>query len=190
MIKEDTMHYKIKLLRLNSPPSAGAIFEYFLYFMLGFLLLSGLPGCGLATQTKGLKPLDPPVSGAIPSKVPVVSSLKPHLRWELESRLEKDLPGGQDGTRTFDLIIWKAIGVNTPGEVVYHKTGLTSSDHLVETPLAPGTVYFWAVKSVVTTKDGTYSTAWSSFDESDWGSLAFGPTRRARGLLWRFQTPG
>ena len=78
--------------------SKYTIFDYFLYLkkqlilnlLIFSFLLPGLIGCGLATQTKGLTPIAPPISGVNPAKVTTVSSLKPYLKWELSPSFEKN----------------------------------------------------------------------------------------------------
>jgi len=81
-------------------------------------------------------------------------SLQPTLRWE----------PFQGNDVTYDLIIWRAIGIYKggiqPTELVYNRTGLSEASHTIEIPLQPDTLYLWTVRARYTSAGTTKMTGW------------------------------
>jgi hypothetical protein len=115
--------------------------------------------CGLAPRRP-----KPQWSGALlfGSRQPAestVESVTPLLEWEEGMREEWGLPGG--GGLVYDLRIWSVVD-GAPGELVYERVAVAQPWHRVETPLAPGSTYFWSVR-LRHVKDGrTTVTRWSA----------------------------
>jgi hypothetical protein len=120
-------------------------------WLLGACLF--LAGCTHQLSVHGLKPLYPEVRGNLATNAIAyveVDSLQPTLKWEPFPR-PRDLedPRLQDGRLarvTYDLRIWLA-AEDRPTDLVYARDGLTEPAHRLESPLQPGTRYFWTVRA-------------------------------------------
>lgn len=112
-------------------------------------LLYPFPRRGYNTKvpsTFGLAPVSPPWR-----RWSKVDSLEPTLRWQAFPRQEDLLYGAQqemDHIRhvRYDLIVARAED-GLPAGVVYSRTGLTTTEHTLETPLAPHAQYLWTVRA-------------------------------------------
>jgi hypothetical protein len=93
-----------------------------------------------------------------------VDSLRPTLRWEPfpgADRTEEMAPF-MERIRgvVYDLDVWRARDGHR-GESVYRRRGLPEPSHRPETPLEPGTVYFWSVRSRFLLDGRLRATLWS-----------------------------
>ena len=114
-----------------------------------------------------------------------VDSLQPELRWK---------PAKTPGV-AYDVVIWDS-GLDPLkaqpearfnwGTVVYQREGLTQTAHRIDTPLKPGTLYFWSVR----TREGGTLGDWSTLE--GWevvGTVASTHRREIRGAPFGFITP-
>ena len=184
--------------------------------LLGLALTAMASGCATPHPAEGLRPLplltvhDPPTRD--------VPSLRPQLQWEPYPR-PSDMKADKNGnlTRiqdvTYELRIWKAespaaglcapfppafaaeaVGRGPcvfPGELAYTRNGLANPFHEVESPLAPATVYLWAVRARFALDGQPRVTQWSVLTATDRNRLL--PEQRA-GILpslgyYPFRTP-
>ncbi len=134
-----------------------------------------LGGCVLKTYNGDTKPIYPEV-GYTPRPV-VIDTLTPTFRWESEAKAPS----------TYDFAIWdissQVVGFNMAKQrPIYYKEALAQTEHKVEIPLAPNTVYAWSVRS---RSEGKVS-AWMTYNHYYNFVLVFG-----NGTNWpyRFKTP-
>lgn len=87
----------------------------------------------------------------------VIDSLQPTMRWH---KLNRD-------NVTYDLCLWSTIGSeNTQenqGEVVYHRENIENTQHTLETPLEPSTLYFYSVRARFSENGLDKVTDWSRY---------------------------
>lgn len=123
---------------------------------------------------------------------PRVTSLQPTLEWEAfpaeKQRIRFKEETGQEVTDvTYDLRIWE-VDEGLPGELVYERKGLRSSQHALEKTLRPGTRYYWSFRACFFLGTGTPCTPWAySLLPSTHGNcenLVIPPANH-----YRFQTP-
>lgn len=67
----------------------------------------------------------------------------------------------KDGDIVYDLRIWSVVD-DAPGTLVYEREGLHEPRHRVETPLEPGSTYFWSVRMRFIVDGRVRSTRWSA----------------------------
>ena len=81
----------------------------------------------------------------------VEDSLEPTLEWKpfSSSSEEPDQHGPPIYTPTvsYDLKMWRAESNDLPGDLVYQRRGLLTTQHMLEAPLKPATRYFWTVRA-------------------------------------------
>lgn len=122
----------------------------------------------LEVRVKGLRALSPlEVPGILPfhstvrgSSIPVqpefhlmarrADSLQPTLRWE--PLLYPDV--------TYEIRVWRA-GKLGPEAVVYSRTDLKNTEHVLEMPLEPSTPYYWSVRAHFSLHGKGRITEWS-----------------------------
>ena len=111
-----------------------------------------------------------------------VLSLTPALAWE---RAPQVLPSGANlwGSAAdirYDLRIWNSDG-EVPKDLAYERIGLVEARHKVETPLAPGSVYFWSVRARAIVAGNLRSTPWSMAKYPEFARAIKMPSGRAEG---------
>ena len=126
----------------------------------------------------GLEPVSPSVQL---SGFRQVEDLRPELRWK----------PAKSSSVAYDVVIWdsgldpqkaEVGGRYNWGTVVYQREGLIQTVHRVDTPLKPGTLYFWSIR----TREGSTLGDWSTMD----GYVAVSGFRREiRGAPFGFTTP-
>jgi hypothetical protein len=138
-------------------------------------------------NTCGLRPVSPsPIYrfGPYESGHPRVDSLTPDLVWEsFPSKADVEDDTGHILARVsdirYDLRVWKDVH-GGPGDVVYERTGLQLTsrdgqvDHLVDTPLAPGTRYLWSVRARFRLDGAERVTRWAYDVEIDMQAVPLG----------------
>jgi hypothetical protein len=143
----------------------------------------------------GLAPVYPLLSGAIAaedsafarSSWTTVDFLRPTLRWQSFPRatdLTAD-PGemGRVKNVRYDLVIAREHNL-APAEVVYRREGLPEPIHTLETPLSPGTRYFWNVRARFELDGRQRVTEWGTVSfwfQEKWTSPSL--------MSYRFKTP-
>ena len=93
-----------------------------------------------------------------------VDSVTPTLAWEAgpPAAWSHDRAAWERATdRRYDLRIWSAED-HIPGDLVYERTGLADTTHVVETALAPRTSYFWSVRLRYSLDGELRATRWSA----------------------------
>jgi hypothetical protein len=124
----------------------GVIFSIFL-----LMLLSGCQG----TTVVGLRPEYPPVeikAFSLYGEFVEVDSLQPTFRWQAfplsvkKEATEKATRNGEIEHVTYEIRIWRTT-TDATGKLQYARSGLTGVHHRLETPLKPGTRYFWSVRA-------------------------------------------
>jgi hypothetical protein len=100
----------------------------------------------------GLEPQYPPMVTYLDKAdlSPKVSSLQPTLQWETF----------KGKNVTYDLMIWRAAGLN-PGNLVYSRGHLLEPIHTLEITLDADAHYFWTVRARFTVDGKTRVTEWS-----------------------------
>ncbi len=150
--------------------------------MVSVLLLPCLvAGCISVTQYEGsLRPVSPKPHGVQFYRAVGVDSVHPTFAWKWAA-------GGS--SQLVDLAIWEAVykgkgfrsntGSYDKGSLVYRKDGIGGTEHMVQTNLAPETIYFWSIKP-----SGTRD--WATAKHS----LALGNTyEQATGQFFSIRTP-
>ena len=93
-----------------------------------------------------------------------VDSLRPELRWEAFPGAARASDMAAFAVRireiVYDLDVWRA-NDGRREELVYRRRGLPEPSHQVETPLEPGTAYFWSVRSRFLLDGRLRATLWS-----------------------------
>jgi hypothetical protein len=118
------------------------------------LVCLSLAACVAPLDVAGLRPLSPEPYNLAPK----MDSLQPTLRWEPFPRptdLQADRAGWVSRVRrvTYDLRIWRGVRDQYgylevyPAELVYSRSALAATEHLVEVPLASDTQYLWSVRA-------------------------------------------
>jgi hypothetical protein len=116
-----------------------------------FMLLAGCQG----TTLVGLRPEYPPVeikAFSLYSEFVEVDSLQPTFRWQAFPLSVKE-EATEEPTRkvkiehvTYEIRIWRTT-TDATGKLQYARRGLIEAQHRLETPLNPGTQYFWSVRA-------------------------------------------
>lgn len=108
-----------------------------------WILMVALLSAG-CTSYLGVHPIQPGYKETVPD-------LQPTFAWE---------PAEEAGV-TYDLGVWAAADNADKSALqqveAYYRQGLTTTSHRIETPLAPGTVHTWAVR----TRKGDTVSGWS-----------------------------
>ena len=117
---------------------------------LGILVMGG---CGPAVDVIGLRQEHP--RGR-------VDSLQPTLRWEAFHPGQLGLDPGRVRNVTYDVRLWTAAREGGPLAVAYARDGLMAPEHRVETSLAPGCRYHWAVRARFELDGQAQVTPWSA----------------------------
>lgn len=126
-------------------------------------------------------------------RYPLVESVQPELVWDIfpdAQRLAQIRKGtGQDINKvSYDLKIWKVVQGNA-GDLIYERQGLAEPAHTLETPLSPGTPYFWSFRACFSIGEGRACTPWAfSLIPSLGTEFCESPTI-APWNYYRFQTP-
>lgn len=174
-----------------------------------------LLGCGLGTHLRVITPVYPPVGSWVDpttSTPPQVDSLTPCLSWRLNPSSEEEfarLLKGKPDSLKYELAIWKAKGfsheeieasgdrvihsdlmVERPGPLRYHRADLINTEHVVETPLEPDTLYLWSVRVKAVRGGEAYVSEWATFDSNlNYGIFGLPLQKVVTGAMWRFRTP-
>lgn len=111
-----------------------------------------------------------------------VGSLTPVLTWEPTPQA---LPGGTNPWASaadirYDLRVWNSDG-EVPKDLAYERVGLAEARHEVETPLAPGSVYFWSVRVRAMVAGHLRSTPWSMAKYPEFARAMKVPSGSAQG---------
>jgi hypothetical protein len=106
-------------------------------------------GSHLFVPVYGLAPIEPWVLTPWLTLVRV-ASLQPTLSWQAFPREVDVAAAPQDMARVrnvrYELVIAREHQL-APAEIVYRREALPRPEHTLETPLAPGTNYFWTVRA-------------------------------------------
>jgi hypothetical protein len=92
-----------------------------------------------------------------------VTSLTPTLAWsaaQLAPKMFNPNPWATDRSLRYDLRIWKAAD-DAPGSIAYERLGLTETQHRVEVPLEPASIYFWSARMRGTVDGHLRAVPWS-----------------------------
>jgi hypothetical protein len=161
--------------------------------------LTGLPGsspdyglCWLAPRAPAARPVLVSELWSLPFakgeicelsaiRFPTVDSLQPLLRWDAFPRAA-DSQAVQ--AVTYDLKVWEVEDCARRA-LVYERSGLRLAEHRPETPLAPGSRYFWSVRARFAAGGQARATPWSFFAPGTTCELAEIPD----GQWHRFATP-
>jgi hypothetical protein len=184
--------------------------------LLGLALTALASGCATPHPAEGLRPL--PLLTLGDSLTRQAQSLRPLLQWEpfprpADMKDDKSSSLSRVQIVTYEVRIWRAespvaglcapfppefaadaIGRGPcifPGELVYTRGGLANPFHTVESPLAPATVYLWAVRARFDLDGQPRVTQWSVLNATDRNRLL--PEQRAETLPslchYPFRTP-
>ena len=138
----------------------GVIFFFFL-----LMLLSGCHG----TTVVGLRPEYPPVeikAFSLYGEFVEVDSLQPTFRWQAfplsvkKEATEKPTRNGEIEHVTYEIRIWRTT-TDATGKLQYVRSGLIGVHHRLETPLEPGTRYFWSVRAHFIVNGHSRTIEWS-----------------------------
>lgn len=123
-------------------------------------------GCGKPAMI-GLRPDYPPVERkwyALLAEFVEVDSLTPTFRWQPLDRaiMDPSAPGKSAAIEsvTYEIRIWRTV-TGKAGKLVYAKSQLTATRHLLEQPLDPGTRYYWSVRAHVAVNGRPRVTEWA-----------------------------
>lgn len=138
--------------------------------LFGFLVLLFLSGCE-ARVYYGLLP-ESLASGT------VADSRQPTLRWESFPRpVDRMGTLAQSSNRitqvTYELRIWAASELGTPGMLVFERRGLDVPYHHLEEPLEPMTKYYWTVRAGFLLDDEPRVTEWGRILTLPGGQVVF-----------------
>ncbi|TKB73396.1 MAG: hypothetical protein E8D45_09440 [Nitrospira sp.] len=141
----------------------------------------------------GPKPLYPPLA-----VIPEVPALRPVLQWEPSPA--RDV--------TYDLMIWRAEGLDTgglvhmiwradwlkPGVLVYSRERLAESSHRLEASLQPNTTYLWTVRARFSSEGRIRMAPWGTKRIQvpawmHWLSLGLTKLDEPGGTYFPFRTP-
>jgi hypothetical protein len=117
-----------------------------------------------------------------------VAGLQPTLSWQAFPRDQDIAASAAEMARVksvrYDLLVAREHR-SLPAEIVYRREGLPGPVHTVETPLAPGTRYFWTVRARFELDGHTRVTEWSTIHTTQRGRVT-----SPSGLSYLFRTPG
>ena len=111
-----------------------------------------LAACQGATVV-GLVPVYPPVkikTFSLYGGFVEVDSLQPTFQWQPFTLSEEAAADKTSGTKviedvTYEIRIWKT-AAGADGKLIYERRDLVEAHHRIETPLEPGTRYFWSIR--------------------------------------------
>lgn len=153
-------------------------------------------GAGFLAPAFGLAPVYPRTRGTLTGDRIIgqifewnaVDSLQPTLRWQGFPRPGDEETAPEDMKRVtrvrYDLVIAREQN-NVPGEIAYQRTGLSTPEHKLETPLAANARYFWTVRARFELDGRERLTEWSSTHFIAREQMV-GPSQ----FSFRFRTPG
>ena len=130
-----------------------------------------LLGCSTRNGYGPIMPLSP--LGTWRSPNPTVDSLQPVLRWH---------PIASEGVTNYDIVLYKQYDNAIPGEQVYYREGISTTEHRVEEQLNPNTKYLWSVRG----RKQDIVSPWASWHGAAWLVLA---SEHWSGRFFGFQTP-
>ena len=153
--------------------------------LLLFGIMTTIVGC--ATQFKGgfeaVSP-KPSIGSEWGGNGELVSSLQPTLKWKSTS----------GNAEMVDVVVYEAkhepmknlLGMTmsylyTPGHRVYYRESIRETEHTLEDPLKPGTIYVWSVRS----RDGTKAGPWATYDYQKFNIATI---QSGKNLWWQFTT--
>lgn len=125
---------------------------YRIIMLMACLWASATTGCGKPGFV-GLRPDNPPIvrkGFSLFANYVEVDTLTPTFRWqplaiEPESQSSQHPPIRIEKV-TYELRIWRTVP-DGYGKLVYAREDLTTTEHKLERPLAPGTRYLWSVRA-------------------------------------------
>lgn len=139
-------------------------------------------GITCSRNAEGIEPISPTVTrGAHRSTFTPVATRSPDLTWKRSAK-----PG-----ITYDVAIWEAAAYRVPsalvdnylpGRVVRYEENLAEPQLRLQTPLKPGTKYYWSVRM----RDGDAVSSWSRVGQV---ALMVVAMTSSRGGWFGFETP-
>lgn len=151
---------------------------------------------GMLSTAYGLAPLYPPTRGQLTTIDDFISrrfewyetdNLRPILRWEAFPRISDIAAAPEDMVRVrnvrYDLLLAREENL-APGDVIYRREGLPSTEHALEINLQADTRYFWTVRARFDLDGRTRLTEWGSTHFSVRDRIT-APSRSS----YRFRTP-
>jgi hypothetical protein len=153
-----------------------------------------LHGASVESQSVGLQPKSPSISGADGISFVVIDGTQPILEWEgFPTVRDRERDSGwiaRTQNVRYDVVIYRARR-DAPAEVVYSQTGLPGHTHQVSEPLPARTRYFWTVRARFELDGQVRVTDWSVVDAQN--VYPHGPVSRLplvpSEFYFRFETP-
>ncbi len=157
-----------------------------------FIVLVFLSGCATRSFNGPIKPIYPEISSIalMGESWSHVDSLTPTFRWESSAKYPC----------TYDFAIWdkgekvtdnSGVGTKTTTYYrppIYYKESIVQTEHTVEIPLAPSTVYYWSVRIRIRKDNQDKVSSWATYNYQERGGATSGGST-GMNYLFEFITP-